>query len=302
MTIVHSEIQPSVAVLELEPEPQSVAAARAFVGARVEEWGLAPLALDASLVTSELVSNAVIHARTAMELRVLPVRGGLRVEVRDSADFGINPVPTGRLVPRGLGLQVVSQVAERWGVDPVPDGKTVWAELTSSGVRDPHSPQLAGPAPLPLPDDWPEVRLVDVPTRLLVDWEEHMRNLMREFSLISSARRDLDVVTGEDPVELVVATLDRYWGAMRPVWAQARPVGRPRPGSISFVAKLPERVITDGPRFLEAMDAADDLSRQGRLLTEPARDELVAFRRWFVHAVVRQVASGVDEERAPFGP
>lgn len=298
---MYSEIEPTVAVLELDPEPQSVARARAFVGGHVDAWGLDALAVDASLVTSELVSNVVIHARTPMEVRVRRVTGGLRIEVRDSADFGINPTPADRtLVPRGLGFQVVGRLAERWGVDPVPDGKTVWAELTTSGLHDPHPPRVSGPAPVPLPDDWPEVRLTNVPTRLLLEWEEHMRNLMREFSLLSPRRRDLDAVSGEDPVEIVVATLDRYWAAMRPVWAQARPVGQPRPGSISFVAKLPERVVTDGPRFLDAMDAADHLSRQGRLLAEPAGEELTAFRRWFIHAVVRQVASGVDEEGAPF--
>lgn len=297
-------MEQTVEVLELEARHDAVGRARMFVSALVERWDLASLGPDASLVTSELVSNAVIHARPPIELRVVPVADGLRIEVRDSTEYGVTAAAPGRaLAPRGLGLRVVAQLSVRWGVDPVPDGKTVWAELSTS--REPADPAPAevsiGPAPLLLPDDWPEVRLVDVPTRLLIGWEEHVRDLMREFALVSPSRRPLEEIGIDDPVELVVATLDRYWDLMRPVWAQARPTEGQRPGHISFVVKLPESVVTDGPRFLEALDAADELSRQGKLLTEAAPDDVCAFRRWFVHALVRQVATRTpEEERAPF--
>lgn len=301
---MHEQVEQTVEVLELEARHQAVGRARAFVAALLDRWGFATLGPDASLVTSELVSNAVIHARTPIELRVLPLADGLRIEVRDSTEYGIAPAPAGQpLAARGLGLQVVAKLAARWGVDPVPDGKTVWAELTTSHrTGSPSAPELSvGPAPLLLPDDWLEVRLADVPTRLLLQWEHHVRDLMREFAIVSTHRRSLDEVGIEDPVELVVATLDRYWDTMRPSWAQARPVEGERPGHISFQVRLPDTVVADGPRFLEALDAADDLSRQGKLLTEPPPEEVVAFRRWFVHALVRQIATRTpEEERAPF--
>lgn len=300
---MQSHAEQAVEVLELEPGYGAVARARAFVSSLLERWELVALAPDASLVTSELMSNAVIHARTGIELRVGRSADGVRVEVRDGAEYGINPSPPGQpLGPRGLGLRVVAKLSARWGVDPVPDGKTVWAELSLDGAARPALPpeMHLGPAPLLLPDDWPEVRLVDVPTRLLLAFEDHVRNLMREFALVSARRRDLDEVGLEDPVELVVATLDRYWSLMRPIWAQARPMEGERPGHIAFVVKLPERVVSDGPRFLDALEAADGLSRGGQLLTEPASEEVVAFRRWFIHALVRQVAGSGAEEHAPF--
>lgn len=301
---MHGHVEQTVEVLELEAHHEAVGRARLFVSAMLERWGLAPLGPDASLVTSELVSNAVIHARTPMELRVSLLLDGVRIEVRDSTEYGIAVGRRGDdLAPGGLGLRVVAQLSARWGVDPVPDGKTVWAELTATGRdAEPTMPEMSvGPAPLPLPDHWPEVRLLDVPTRLLLQWEQHVRDLMREFALVSAHRRPLEEVGIEDPVELVVATLDRYWELMRPVWAQARPVEGERPGHISFYVKLPETVVTDGPRFLDAMEAADELSRQGRLLTEAAPEEVAEFRRWFVHALVRQVATRTpQEERAPF--
>ena len=57
-------------VMELEPTSSAVGRARDFVAGTVERWGLRPLAPDASLVTSELACNAVIHARTPVEIRV----------------------------------------------------------------------------------------------------------------------------------------------------------------------------------------------------------------------------------------
>ncbi|HZU80502.1 MAG TPA: ATP-binding protein, partial [Acidimicrobiales bacterium] len=303
-TTVFGEGERTVEVIELDPDLGAVGQSRSFVVGVLERWGLTPLVLDASLVTSELVSNAVIHARTQVELRASRLPDGVRIEVRDGAEYGIDAHRPGRgPTDRGLGLRVVSQLTSRWGVDPVPDGKTVWAEVTtrSASQTAPSDPEVSpvGPAPLPLPDDWPEIRLVGVPVRLVFAWEDHVRNLMREFALVSP-RSGGGGIGDVDPVELVVATLDRYWEAMRPIWAQARSLQPDADGRVTVMAKLPERVVLDGPRFLEAMEAADHLARQGRLLTEPADDELVAFRRWFIHAVVRQVASVVDEERCPF--
>ncbi|HLX87758.1 MAG TPA: ATP-binding protein [Acidimicrobiales bacterium] len=282
----------AVEVLDLEADPEAVGRARQFVAALLDRWEVIGLGPDASLVTSELVSNAVIHARTPIEVRVAPHDDGIRVEVRDGAAYGIvvRP-PDDHLTPRGLGLRVVAQLATRWGVDPTPDGKTVWAELSPAHLGSgPVLPEMTvGPAPVPLPGDWPEVQLQDVPTELLVRWEQHLRDLRREFAVAAPHRRPLEELGPQDPLELVVATLDRYWDLVRPIWARARPVGEPRPGYVSVVVQLPDRVAVDGPRFLNALDAADELSRRGVLLTEPPPDDVVAFRRSFVNTLVRQV-------------
>lgn len=301
-----NQLEQDVEVVELDPTPTAVGQARDFVAMCVARWGLGRLAPDASLLTSELVSNAVIHARTPVELRIRRTESGLRIEVRDSVDYGLETMRQGEgLLARGLGLRVVAQLSSRWGIDPVPDGKTVWAELGAPrGASRPLAPERGvGPAPIPLPDDWPEVRLDDVPTRLLLAWEDHIRDLMREFALISGRRRELDQVPTEDPVELLVATLDRYWQLLRPMWSQARTVGADVPGRINVALRLPERVVTDGPRFLQAFETADSLAREGRLLTRPAPPETIEFGRWFLHAVIRQVASPPEDgsgERCPF--
>lgn len=305
-------VRQQVHVVELEPSHAAVPVGREFVTACVERWGLYQLAADASLLTSEMLSNSVIHARTPIELRVHQLADGVRIEVRDGAEYGIAPARHGESSQTwGLGLRVVATLASRWGIDPVPDGKTVWAEISAPRPSgDAVEPEVSlVPSPLPLPDDWPEIRLVDVPTRLLRAWEDHARDLVREFALVSLASRPQHPLA-DDPVMEVVATLDRYQELVRPVWSQARAVGDEGTGRMSLTVRLPEEVVTEAPRFLEAIEAADELARQGLLLTDAASDELIAFARWFVHAVVRQMArvtgggaGDIDqagEERCPF--
>ena len=292
----------AVEVVELDPEPASVGRARRFVAACVERLGLEVLGPDASLVISELTSNAVIHARTPVEVRLRALEGGIRIEVRDGVEHGPAPADDALAGP-GLGLRVVARLASRWGVDPMPDGKIVWAEL--GAVRQsPPVPELGlGPAPLPLPDDWPEVRLADVPTRLLLAWEAHTRELIREFSLLApAAGRGGDA--GDDRVRAVRAVLERFWDLVRSVWAQAHAAGDHEDGQIRVVTRVPDRVVLDAPQFLDALEEADALAEAGRLLTGPTPEEVAAFGRWFVDAVVTQVVDGADaaEARCPFSP
>ena len=317
-------------LLELDPDRTAVPRSRAFVADTLSRWGLPDLVDDVSLCTSELVSNVVVHAGTPIELRLRHLGAGVRLEVRDSSTFSVvappahgpsrRDPPGRRLPPRGgLGLLVVSRLAADWGVDPTPDGKVVWAAFepenrpkrpaAERAAAERARPPVLRPATILSPDDWPEVEVRDVPVRLLVALEAHMRTLVREAAVIVHDRRrghaGTRTGTGNRPdrtaVEVVVATLDRYWDALRAAWAEARPVGAPGPGRSSFVTKLPPTVATDGPRFLQALDACDDLARRQQLLSLPADDELVAFRRWFVASIVRQVA-GSPAESCPFAP
>ena len=111
--------------------PASAGAARRFVrdvlmtrrvGDRVAE--------TVELLTSELVTNAVIHARSPAELLVSVGDGVVRVEVCDN---DASP-PTRRArdleSTSGRGIAIVAELAAEWGVEQVPDdGKRVWFEV-----------------------------------------------------------------------------------------------------------------------------------------------------------------------------
>ena len=116
-------------------DASSVAAARRLVRGELAADTQVPTERSdfidaASLLISELVTNAIVHARTAVELRLVTDEHMLRVEVTDG-----NPTfPTPRrpigLAGTGRGLRMMDDLASRWGVLSSGAGKTVWFELT----------------------------------------------------------------------------------------------------------------------------------------------------------------------------
>ena len=92
---------------------------------------------DLHLLATELITNAVLHARVdewdRMELRVTPTPAGLRVSVTDP---GAATVPTVQAldpsVPGGMGLFLVEQISTAWGVERTNGGENrVWFELAA---------------------------------------------------------------------------------------------------------------------------------------------------------------------------
>jgi anti-sigma regulatory factor (Ser/Thr protein kinase) len=123
-----------VASLELPPDHTAAARARHYVAATLSEWGCDGAVVDAELLVSELVTNAVLHARSQTTVTVeRDGHGLLRVAVCDASpapprlrDYGPESV-TGR------GMLLVDRIAHRWGVDVSGSGKCVWFEVDGRG-------------------------------------------------------------------------------------------------------------------------------------------------------------------------
>lgn len=120
------------------PDAGAIRSARAFVVGVVTADGVGEFAERVALVTSELASNAVLHARSDFVVHVGAIGRTVRVAVFDRSDE--LPVDRGfdAAAVTGRGLAIVESVADRWGVDVMADGagKWVWAELDpSTGVR-----------------------------------------------------------------------------------------------------------------------------------------------------------------------
>ena len=108
-------------------------AARRFVREALEMWNLDDLTDTVMLLVSELVTNAVVHAGSDVEVLVRLTGETACVEVTDSSEMA--PVPrAARLEDQsGRGLALVEAMARRWGVRPRPGGgKTVWFEVERS--------------------------------------------------------------------------------------------------------------------------------------------------------------------------
>lgn len=111
--------------------PEAVAPARAFVGATLTAWGVDRLATeDAVLLTSELVTNALVHSVSDCEVRLLLEGPILTVTVRDGGGEPLDPATTADPARvHGRGLQLVEALSTRWGSDLDEIGTTVWFEL-----------------------------------------------------------------------------------------------------------------------------------------------------------------------------
>jgi hypothetical protein len=111
------------------PVPGAVPPARRFVAGILTSWGRDDLLGDASLIASELATNAVEHATSPFRVTVECGPDLIRVAVEDLG-------PTRPRLPAaasedhsGRGLAIVQHLAQRWGCDLLPVGKVIWAEL-----------------------------------------------------------------------------------------------------------------------------------------------------------------------------
>lgn len=84
----------------------------------------------AELLTTELVTNAIVHASSKSQLYLRAAGEVVRVEVTDPDDrlptMGASDVDA----LNGRGLVIVNGFASAWGVEPTTGGKTVWFELS----------------------------------------------------------------------------------------------------------------------------------------------------------------------------
>ena len=120
--------------LLLVPSRATPALARHFVEEALVSWGVAEEFADVALVTSELVTNAVMHAVGDVVISVDLTFDRVRIEVSDHSlaqpvTRDIDTASSG-----GWGMHIVDRLATQWGLDPRPDGKTVWCEVAKSAA------------------------------------------------------------------------------------------------------------------------------------------------------------------------
>jgi DNA-binding NarL/FixJ family response regulator len=114
-----------------DQDPQSARAARRFISQALTAADDDDDLLDSvTLLVSELVTNAVLHAGTEVEVLVRLTATAARVEVTDASVQTVAPRDAAADEDSGRGLALVESLARRWGVRPAPGGgKTVWFEV-----------------------------------------------------------------------------------------------------------------------------------------------------------------------------
>ncbi|MFE5136856.1 SpoIIE family protein phosphatase [Streptomyces fagopyri] len=158
------------AAASFDPVGRSVATARSFVRDTLQGWGFADIVDDAVVLTSELVTNAVVHAGTSADVLCLRSDEGVRIEVADRYPEREIPLQASAVnmgSPEregGRGLQLCAALAGHWGVEYSPTHKQVWFQLDLP--ERPVGTRTAGPSLpaelLPLADGRVRVAVVQI--------------------------------------------------------------------------------------------------------------------------------------------
>lgn len=117
------------AELTLPPKSTSPARARRFVDDTLTAWGVEG-GEDAVLLASELVTNALLHARTSMTVRLAEQDDeSIRLSVTDGSTQALQERHFSIESGTGRGLRLLTSLASEWGVEWHEGGKTVWSRI-----------------------------------------------------------------------------------------------------------------------------------------------------------------------------
>lgn len=277
---------------ELPPDATSAGRARRLLRAALEGRDDEDTLDAAQLAISEIVTNALVHAGTAMRLRILLADRRLRVELTDGSPRLPSQRDFGTTAPTGRGLRLVEELVSRWGAYPLPGGKVVWFEISDEAALD----EILPVPDLVRTDDGTAVtvELHHMPLLMHQAWQEHAAALLREVMLVrleaelsaleehASASDALGLLLDQIPTPHVGMDPDTVMAnATEPaVSVQRLLIEVPRASLPSFVAL---DVMLD-----EALHLADD----GQLLSPPTQPEIQAMRLWICNQVRHQAAGG----------
>ena len=126
--------------LELAAEPASVGQARRFVRRVLTDWGLDELVDTVALLTSELATNALLHARTGFAVVISRDDQQVRVDVLDGSTALPRQRRRSTTAATGRGIAMVAQLAGSWGPTAPRDlhgyAKGVYFCVPLAGVED----------------------------------------------------------------------------------------------------------------------------------------------------------------------
>jgi PAS domain S-box-containing protein len=295
----------------LPPHAASVGEARRLVRAELIDSGREDLIDAAELLVSEVVTNALVHAGTPIDVTARVSGTGLRVEVWDGSPHLPAPRHHAPMAGTGRGLRLLQQMVDSWGAYPYAGGKIVWFELATGDqetenvlATEPTATQAHGSDTVP-------VELLNVPLLLHLAWHQHAEALLREYLLISiGADDDLEALQAHAASSEAIALLHGH--LEHPQIADDADelmayVTEPRVSSPRQVLPVAVESRANFRILGETLDAALRLAETGRFLTSPTQPEIRAFRRWVCDEVERQCSGGgptpwVEDHEAPAPP
>lgn len=144
------------------------------------------------------------------------------------------------------------------------------------------------------------VRLLKVPTDLLLCNRRHLDDLLHELQIMQAGVASGEVQPGPRLAAVMSGILDAYSPARDVAWEQAeraRAVGRE---TVDIDVEVPVTVAVDAARMVELLDQADRMCHDLELLTLAAPPEVAELRRWISAQIAAQVDRG--DQPQPYRP
>lgn len=291
-----------MSTLHLEPVVESTPVARHWVVAHLRDLP-AEVTGCAALLTSELVTNAVLHAATPMSITLHTLSDRIRIDVADGNPAFPSIKEYGADAATGRGLTLFNTLASNWGVQAVDGGKIVWFELAVDfPVRPPNISDgsfrfdLTGVTPPGLHGDSGDtadvsIRLSGIPVTLLQKSSEEYEALFRELRLMKE-RSDTSTDAPHLPEHLGVLASQigtRFNGlgpGMDHMWQTAVDNDVEY---FDWTLDLPQSAVVAIEFYDATLDEADEFGLAQQLLTLPASPSSVAVRRWFLSELTGQL-------------
>jgi GAF domain-containing protein/anti-sigma regulatory factor (Ser/Thr protein kinase) len=291
-----------MSTLHLEPVVESTPVARHWVVAHLRDLP-AEVTGCAALLTSELVTNAVLHAATPMSITLHTLPDRIRIDVADGNPVLPSIKEYGTDAATGRGLTLFNTLASNWGVQAVDGGKIVWFELrvdfpvTPTNISDGSFRfDLTGITRAGLhgdPGDTQEVsiRLLGIPVTLLQKSSEEYEGLFRELRLMKE-RADTSPDAPHLPERLGVLVsqigtrFNGFGPGMDDMWQTA--VDN-KVEYFDWTLDLAQSAVVAIEFYDTLLDEADEFGLAKRLLTLPASASSVAVRRWFLSELTGQL-------------
>jgi serine phosphatase RsbU (regulator of sigma subunit)/anti-sigma regulatory factor (Ser/Thr protein kinase) len=125
------------ATMLVPAEPTGPSRVRQWMTARLRDWSVPEAVIGAAILcTSELTTNALLHAGTPAQVHVDLNAERLLVSVADTGTRGtVIRAHADTMSSRGRGLGLIEDLSDSWGTDPTVRGTTVWFEMLLSGNR-----------------------------------------------------------------------------------------------------------------------------------------------------------------------
>jgi anti-sigma regulatory factor (Ser/Thr protein kinase) len=115
----------------------SVAEGRRFVGALLDRLGLGEQCHDAVLLTSELLTNSILHGHGDPQLEITWRYPEVEIAVTDRGTWAPRRSELDLGATSGRGLQLLERVAERYGTRSSGTGTTIWFTLRAPAAQVP---------------------------------------------------------------------------------------------------------------------------------------------------------------------